>query len=114
MNWVRLNMRFPGSCLACGKRINRGEQALWARNVGVKHIECAETEKSPDISCAVCGKPAGCSQCELADSCDTKKVSPLCICAGCNKAGAMKSYSDAIAKRFPAISGRGHGMGTLF
>ena len=111
MSWVRLNMRFPGTCLECGKRINLGEQGLWARGVGVKHVECAERSagQGPDIACAVCAGPAGCSTCELADSCDTKKVSQLCICRGCNAGDAMAKYVDAVARKFPAL--RGHGIG---
>ena len=100
MNWVRLNMRFPGTCIVCGKRINVGEQALWSRGTGVKHIECAE--QSSQIACAICGGPAGCSSCELADSCDIKKVSPLCICAKCNR--TISSYMEAVAKKFPVLT----------
>ena len=105
MNWVRLNMRFPGKCLECGKGVGVGEQALWARNVGVKHIECAESAagQGPTIACAVCGRPAGCATCEFADGCDTKKVSPLCICTQCNTGGAMERYTAAVARKFPAL-----------
>ena len=108
MRWVRLNMKFPGTCLICGKGIPIGEQALWSRGVGVKHIECAEREAGQEaaIACAVCGGPAGCAQCELADSCDTKKVSQLCICAKCNTGDAMAAYTAAVSKKFPALSGR--------
>lgn len=107
MSWVRLNMRFPGSCLECGKRVSVGEQAFWARGVGVKHIECAQKAeaKDPYISCLICGKPAGCERCELADSCNTKKVSPHCICSRCNVGDAMDSYTAAVVKKFPAIHG---------
>jgi hypothetical protein len=106
MSWVRLNMRFPGTCLECRKRVKVGEQALWSRGVGVKHIECAEqiAGQGPNIACAVCGGPAGCGTCELADSCDTKKVSPLCICSRCNSGDAMAKYAAAVAGKFPALS----------
>ena len=126
MSWVRVNMRFPGTCLECRKRIKLGEQALWSRGVGVKHIECAEgpgqdrqaersgrtgrtvqvgldTAQGPTIACAVCGKPAGCGTCELADSCDIKKVSPLCICTQCNSGDAMAAYVTAVSRKFPAL-----------
>lgn len=104
MSWVRLNMRFPGTCLVCRKRITAGEQALWSRGVGVKHVECAQDEGG-GVSCMVCGGPAGCATCELADSCDTKKVS-LCICTRCNTGDAMAAYVAAVSKKFPALSGK--------
>ena len=137
MKWERLNsVQFSGRCMECKKWIKRGEQVLWARNVGVKHIECAEgagqakaaqtvqtglstvqtglstvqtglsTVQGPSITCAVCGRPAGCGTCELADSCDTKKVSQLCICRQCNTGDAMAAYTAAVARKFPALSGR--------
>lgn len=103
MKWVRLNMRFPGKCILCGKSVTIGKQALWARGVGVKHIECTEAENT-GIPCIVCGRPAGCEQCEMADSCDTKAVSPLCICSGCNGVKeAMRSYTIAAAKKYPIL-----------
>lgn len=106
MRWVRLNMKFPGTCLVCGKSISMGEQALWSRGAGVKHVECAEREtgQKDAIACVVCGEPAGCAECELSDSCDTKKVSQLCICRQCNSGDAMAKYVNAVAGKFPALS----------
>ena len=125
MSWVRVNAAFSGTCMECRKWIKRGEQVLWSRGVGVKHIECAEGAKAKhagrtgqtvqigleavhdsSIACAVCGGPAGCSMCELADSCDTKKVSQLCICSRCNTGDSMAAYTAAVSKKFPALSGR--------
>ena len=130
MKWERLNsVQFSDRCMECKKWIKPGEQVLWARNVGVKHIECAEgagqakaaqtvqtglstvqtglsTVQGPSITCAVCGRPAGCGTCELADSCDTKKVSQLCICRQCSTGDAMAAYTAAVARKFPALSGR--------
>ena len=126
MNWVRVNsLQFSDTCLECKKWVKRGGQALWAKGVGVKHIECAEgagqdgqaerpgrtvqtgldAVQGPTIACAVCGKLAGCSTCELADSCDTKKVSPLCICKRCSAGDAMAAYVAAVSRKFPALQG---------
>lgn len=124
MKWDRTYMSNPGICKECRKRINGGE-VLWARGVGVKHIECAEgagqakragqtgqtvqigldAVQGSSIACAVCGRPAGCGTCELADSCDTKKVSQLCICRQCSSGDAMAKYVDAVVRKFPALSG---------
>ena len=100
-SWVRMNMRFPGTCLVCGRRILAGESGMWARGVGVKHEECAQ--ETSGIACIVCGRPAGCQQCELADSCDIQKVSPLCICSSCDSPDAISSYREAAARKFPAL-----------
>ncbi len=107
MKWVRLYMRFPGTCRICGKGVRKGKHALWAKGVGVKHIECAEAEavarKTKEIPCIICGGPAGCGQCGLAGSCDVQKVSQLCICSGCDSGGAIHSYRAAAARKFPVL-----------
>lgn len=118
MKWERIYMSNPGACMECRKRIKGGE-VLWSRGVGVKHIECEgagqaertgrtvqtglDAVQGPHIACAVCGNPAGCGTCELADSCDTKKVSPLCICKRCNSGDAMAAYVAAVSRKFPAL-----------
>lgn len=105
MKWVRLYMRFPGTCLICGKGVTKGKHALWARGVGVKHVECAEVEagNTKEIPCIVCGGPAGCGRCELADSCDLQRVSQLCICKRCDSGGAIHPYRAAAARKFPVL-----------
>ena len=101
MSWVRMNMRYAGKCVVCNKTIRTGEVGLWMRGKGVKHEECGEQTRIP---CVVCGKPAGCNQCEMADGCDIKKVSPLCICAACDSGNAIESYKAAVARKFPALA----------
>ena len=105
MKWQRRHIMVPDTCMTCGKRVVPGKHALWARNVGVKHIECAEAEagKTKEIPCIVCGGPAGCGQCELADSCDVQRVSPFCICFRCKGSSAMHSYRIAVARKFPVL-----------
>ena len=100
MSWIKMNMRFPGTCIVCKKPVKTGERGLWARGVGVKHIGCAEQN---GISCIICGKPAGCSLCELYDSCDIQRVSPLCVCSECS-GSSLEQYRAAAARKFPALA----------
>ena len=102
MSWITMTMKFPGTCLVCGRRIQAGEQGMWSRGVGVKHQECAQ---QPSITCIVCGQPAGCDRCELAESCDIQKVSPLCICSRCDSPDAIAAYREAAARKFPVLGG---------
>lgn len=97
MSWVRMTMRFPGRCTVCNKTVQAGETGLWLKGVGVKHERCGEQTRIP---CIVCGKPAGCNNCEMADACDIESVSPLCICPRCD---SIELYQKAVASKFPAI-----------
>ena len=100
-------MKFPGTCAVCGKGIAANEVGLWAKGAGVKHEGCA---LEGELDCAVCGRPAGCAQCEFRDSCDIPNVSRLCICRGCSQAaGARESYARAVGRRFPTLGGDGGG-----
>ena len=99
MSWVRLNMKFASVCIVCKKRIRSGQEGLWMRGVGVKHIECAQ---QGGVSCIVCGNPAGCQQCSLAEDCDTKNIS-LCICSTCDSESSMEKYADAVVRKFHSL-----------
>ena len=113
MSWIPLKMRFPGTCLECGKRVAIGEPGLWKKGTGVKHAACAPEEgpaagPAPggprELRCAVCGGPAGCPACEHADACDTEAVSQLCMCKKCMDADDPASlYLESVAKRSPAL-----------
>lgn len=105
MSWVRMNMRFPGKCIQCGKMVGRGELGLWSKGVGVKHERCGEDPAvSGGIACAVCGGPAGCNACPVSDSCDIPNVSQLCICSKCeSRDDSMSAYVAATGKKFPAL-----------
>jgi len=97
MSWRTIPMKFPGTCVVCKKKIKVNEVALWAKGLGVKHQVCAEIK---EITCAVCGGPAGCPHCEFADECDLDRVSQLCICKKCNdNKDAFSSYQKAASKR---------------
>lgn len=102
MSWIKLTMRFPGKCIKCKKPLKAGETGLWLKGSGVKHEECGDMPAG--ISCIICGKPAGCSSCEMADDCDIKKVSPLCICSSCDRRSSIEDYFRATARKFPVLS----------
>ncbi|MDA7959780.1 MAG: hypothetical protein MPJ08_03505 [Nitrosopumilus sp.] len=99
MSWRRITIKFPGSCVVCGKEVEAGKPGLWAKGEGVKHEDCVTLE----LACAVCGGPAGCPTCEHADTCDIPSVSQACICGRCGEGpGALKRYLEAAAKNLPA------------
>jgi len=102
MSWRKIQMKYPGNCIVCNERINANEVGLWAKDLGVKHEKCAQTE---ELDCVVCGGPAGCGTCEFHDDCDVARVSQLCICRGCSDAaGSFDSYQSAVKKRFRILN----------
>ncbi|MCD6418484.1 hypothetical protein J7M00_06860 [bacterium] len=38
--WKQIAVKYPTTCVFCGKPINRGEVAMWAKGVGVAHLGC--------------------------------------------------------------------------
>ena len=102
MSWIKLSMKFPGTCIVCNEKINAGEAGLWQKGAGVKHEKCAETG---GLKCMICGGPAGCPSCEFGDICNPDLVSRLCVCRGCfgNK-DAFSSYQQSAAKKFPLLN----------
>ncbi len=56
-----------------------------------------------ELPCFVCGKSAGCSECEFLDFCDRTTVSSQCICKGCyDGEAAYKRYCDTFMERLAA------------
>ncbi len=53
-----------------------------------------------ELPCFVCGKSAGCSECEFLDVCDRSEVSNQCICKGCQE------HKDTYAEYRTAFSAR--------
>ena len=130
-DWIKISMKFTGKCLECGKPIPSGQQGMWSRGVGVKHVQCAEggatsatataaagdtaatataapnPAASARITCTICGRPAGCPECEFQDSCDIQNVSPGCLCRECSQKGSdavMSQYVASVGGRFPVLS----------
>lgn len=102
MSWIKLTMKFPGTCMICNGKIAVNEPGLWQKGVGVKHEECA---KSSGLDCAICGGPAGCNSCEFRDDCDLERVSQSCICNRCSaKKDAFLLYGKSVSKKFPVLN----------
>jgi hypothetical protein len=77
-DWIRLLVKYKGTCSACGKEISAGQYALWSKSSkAIKHSECkasqppATTEKkrgrdtnrqqtttaAAEVDCFICGRP---------------------------------------------------------
>ena len=98
MSWLKISMKFPGKCIVCQKDIAVGASVMWSKGEGVKHESCANL--AIEIACAVCGRKAGCSECELREDCDLERVSQLCICHKCSAEDALAKYITAVNKKF--------------
>jgi len=102
MSWRKISMKFPGTCIVCNKKIEVNEIGLWGKGLGVKHEKCAEVN---ELTCIVCGGPAGCSKCEYADDCDLNTVSQLCICRKCNETeNPFDAYQKSVKKKFSILN----------
>lgn len=102
MSWIRLSMKFPGTCIVCNGKIETNQIGLWSKGLGVKHEKCAEDK---ELKCSICGNVAGCSTCEYRDDCDLEKVSEICICKKCSdEKDPYSSYLVAIKKKFPFLN----------
>lgn len=42
--WVPLTNKFNATCHNCQEEIDQGENILWKKGVGVKHMECEKKE----------------------------------------------------------------------
>ena len=102
MSWRKISMRYPGTCIVCREGIAANETGLWAKDLGVKHERCAQVA---ELSCTVCGGPAGCDTCEFREDCNPETVSQLCICKKCDDAaGAFRSYQSSVKRRFRILN----------
>lgn len=98
MSWRKITMKFPGKCIVCNEKIERDEIGFWAKDIGVKHEKCAEIK---ELTCGVCGGPAGCPTCEFRDSCDLERVSQICICKKCEaRTDPYNLYQKSVMKKF--------------
>ncbi len=102
MSWRKITMKVPGKCLVCNEKIEKDEIGFWAKDVGVKHEKCAEIK---ELTCGVCGGPAGCPMCEFRDSCDLERVSQICICKKCEaKTDPHNLYQKSVMKKFRLLN----------
>ncbi len=102
MSWRKITMKFPGKCIVCNEKIEKDEIGFWAKDVGVKHEKCAEIK---ELTCGVCGGPAGCPTCEFRDSCDLEQVSQICICKKCEaRTEPYNLYQKSVMKKFRLLN----------
>ena len=98
MSWIKITMKFDGTCLICNKKVNANKIGLWSKGIGVKHEKCAEIN---ELKCVICDNPAGCLQCEFQNDCDRSLVSQLCICKKCEKQEhTFEQYQSSIRDKF--------------
>ena len=104
---INLTVKFSSNCKTCGKKIARGELALWSRsNKAIKHVGCHTKDlsspayalaNSKQLKCAICGSLAGCLECEFEKDCDRSVVSQLCVCKRCyNDKMPLEKYYESI------------------
>ena len=102
MSWRKITMKFSGKCIVCNEKIEKDEIGFWAKDIGVKHEKCAEIK---ELTCGVCGGPAGCPTCEFRDSCDLERVSQICICKKCEaRTDPYNLYQKSVMKKFRLLN----------
>ena len=98
MSWIKITMKFDGTCIVCNEKVSANEIGLWSKRIGVKHEKCAEII---ELKCVICDNPAGCLQCEFSDDCDRSQVSQMCICKKCeNQGNTFEQYQASVKDRF--------------
>ena len=98
MSWIKITMKFDGTCIICNEKVNANEIGLWSKGIGVKHEKCAEIV---ELKCVICDNPAGCLQCEFHDNCDRSLVSQLCICKKCDsQQHTFEQYQVSVRDKF--------------
>ena len=98
MSWLKITMKFNGTCIVCDEKVNANEIGLWSKGIGVKHEKCAEIN---ELKCVICDNSAGCLQCEFHDDCDRSLVSQLCICKKCEgEENTFEHYQVSIKGKF--------------
>ena len=98
MSWIKITMKFDGTCIICNEKVNANEIGLWSKGLGVKHEKCAEVN---ELKCMICDNPAGCLLCEFQNNCDRSLVSQLCICKKCEaKENTFEHYQASVKDKF--------------
>ena len=98
MSWLKITMKFDGTCIVCNEKVSANEIGLWSKGIGVKHEKCAEIN---ELRCVICDNPGGCLHCEFQNDCDRSLVSQLCICKKCeNQEHTFEQYQLSIRDKF--------------
>lgn len=65
--------------------------------------EALDDEIIIELPCFVCGKSAGCAECQYVDVCDRTMVSNRCVCEECfKKEDAYENYCSAFLEKLEA------------
>jgi uncharacterized protein CbrC (UPF0167 family) len=63
-DWIRLLVKYKGTCSACGKEISAGQYALWSKSSkAIKHSECKASNRQQtttavaEVDCFICRRP---------------------------------------------------------
>ena len=52
MSWIKITMKYDGTCIVCNKKIRAKEIGFWLKEESkVKHEKCAEENK--ELKCAI-------------------------------------------------------------
>lgn len=50
-DWIKISIRFPGSCLKCKKRLLSGEYGYWSKSSkAILHEQCYDSMQVPSLS----------------------------------------------------------------
>ena len=98
MSWLKITMKFDGTCIICNEKVSANEIGLWSKGIGVKHEKCAEIN---ELRCVICDNQAGCLHCDFQNDCDRSLVSQLCICKKCeNQEHTFEQYQLSVRDKF--------------
>ena len=124
-DWIRLLVKYKGTCSACGKEISAGQYALWSKSSkAIKHSECkapppatTTTEKiDPDtnrqqttaaeVDCFICGRPvAGNNSGFEGDGYGRKAILQASICNRClEDKNAYQNYQGAFLEKVHRVA----------
>ena len=48
VKWISMESKFGGKCIECGESINKGDQIMWTKSMGAKHVTCP-TQLTEDV-----------------------------------------------------------------
>jgi DNA-directed RNA polymerase subunit N (RpoN/RPB10) len=125
-DWIRLLVKYKGTCSACGKEISAGQYALWSKSSkAIKHSECkasqqpATTEKrGPDtkrqqttaaaaeVDCFICGRPVAANNSGFeAGDYGRRAIFQASICNTClEDKNAYQNYQDAFLEKVHRVA----------
>ena len=92
MKWYKIKLKFTGKCITCNNYVHKGEEGFWAKEIGIKHIQCFDMKI---IHCIICNKDVSCISCTFNNYCDMKVISQ-CMCKECLSNKSLNDYKNAL------------------